>query len=95
MAPAKKVLMGDNDESILSLIEDIDEYRSHSLTWTQIAALKNVNYKWLQRWRKSINYEDPRILNLTEQEIDEFFYKIISKEAKEFCYLALESARYM
>lgn len=50
---------------------EVDRLRSMNFNWTQIVTQLQVDKQWFYKWRKNSGYEQPRITNLTTQELDD------------------------
>ena len=56
----------------------VDVYRSHGMTWTDIAEALNVSISKLTNWRRDVNYEDTTLQQIADDTLDSYVSKFVS-----------------
>jgi hypothetical protein len=66
--PKPKVLRTEEDR--VNFRNEVDRLVSMNCTFKQIATKLHVDYQWILRWKKNVDYEDPRRTDLSPEELD-------------------------
>ena len=56
----------------------VDVYRSHGMTWIDIAEALNVSSSKLLKWRRAVNYEDTTLQQIADDTLDSYVSKFAS-----------------